>query len=70
VVANRYLFGLCLSNFSVAQRSHKLVRPEFVTRCKHHFFSLSGQLITNEKLCSFFATGDVLVRNRPSGATS
>ena len=58
------------SDFSVAQRSHNLVRPEFATRCMHHFFSLPGQLTTNEKLCSFFASGDVLVRNRPSGATS
>jgi hypothetical protein len=35
-----------------------------------HFLSLPGQLTTNEKFCSFFASGDVLVRNRPSGATS
>ena len=58
------------SDFSVAQRSHNLIRPKFATRCKRHFFSLPGQLTTNEKLCSFFASGDVLVRNRPSGATS
>ena len=53
-----------------AQRRDDLVRPEFAALAQAHFFSLAGQLTTNEKLCALVVLGDEFARNRPSGPAS
>jgi hypothetical protein len=57
-------------NATYQELGKHLARSEFATRCKRHFFSLPGQLTTNEKLCAFGVSGAVFAKNRPSGATS